>query len=706
MRFSTAETAEFLNRVMGLALSEEAIDALETRTEGWIAGLQLAALSMQGTGDTAEFIKSFTGSHRYVLDYLLEEVLEQQSEPVQKFLLNTAILEKFTGPLCDRLTGQENSQATLEWLDHANLFIVSLDEERHWFRYHHLFADLLKARLRQNQPDTLPSLHKRASEWFNEHDLHDEAIDHALLAEDYPRVAGLVEEIAQVEFIQGADSKLGHWLDALPAELVRARPHLCVYHAWHLLANGKPAEANQVLRDCHQNHKTTGDTSFAPELQGKLAATRAFSAFYHGDGPGIIEHATRALELLPERASAWRGIAIHILGDAYGFEGKIGQGIQARLAAVEASQAAGNVFQLVIANLKLALDLRRTGKLSRVVEVCEGQKQLVERSGLSRTVLAGFLYGIWGETLAEMGELEQALRLAEQGVVLTSRGGDLAMQGWSYLCLVRVLFSSRDLPRAQEMISTLEDVARRSFVPPWIMAYAPIWRARIWLADGHLEAAVQWTDALGLDPAGRPVFQDEQAYLILARVLIAQGRFGEAETLLGNMAPAAEKDGRISTAIEMLTLRALAAGGRGDPTRALGWLTQALALAEPGGYLQIFVDEGPPLAGLLYEALAQGIAPDYVRRLLAAYPAAEPARPEPSTTQTGQTELFEPLSAREIEVLELIGTGLSNKEIAGRLYLSLNTVKGHTRNIYGKLGVNNRTQAFTRARALGILQSD
>jgi LuxR family maltose regulon positive regulatory protein len=719
LRFTSSEAAEFLNRAMGLGLSAEDIAALEARTEGWIAGLQLAAISLQGRKNVTAFIQSFTGSHRFVLDYLIEEVLELQSESVQDFLLQTVVLDRLTGDLCDALTGRDDGRATLEGLERANLFLVPLDEERRWYRYHRLFADLLRQRLRRRHPDWVPTSHLRASRWYEKERFVDEAIEHALRAGDFRRAAGLIARVAETVWVRGDGTKLRRWLDGLPQELVFSKPALCVFYAWSLFAAGQQGAAEQSLQAAERALEpgTDGAPETAPlaqsqlsgsdreKLRGRIAATRAFFAFYRGDVPAISRYARRALEYLPAQDLAWRSAATNVLGDAYDFKGEMAAAYRARLEALEVSRAAGNSYQIMIANLKLAIVLRRQGRLQRVIEICRQQMQMAREHGMSQTVVAGWLLAIWGEVLAELNDLDRAVQRARKGVELCERGGDLAMLGWSYLCLTRVLFSRGELTEAAEIVHKLEHTAREYDVPPWITNLRAVWQARLWLAQGRLEAAFQWAQERGLDAAGASTYLHEMEHIVLARILMAQGRLDEATGLLQRLLGAAEAGRRTTRMIEILALQALAFQTGGKPTQAMNALERALTLAEPGGFLRIFVDEGRPMARLLHQAAARGVAPDYARRLLAAFPVAEPKQAAPSKAQVLGSELVEPLSEREIEVLQLIAEGLTNREIAARLFLSLNTVKAHTRNIYGKLGVHSRTQAVGRAQALGILPS-
>jgi LuxR family maltose regulon positive regulatory protein len=455
-----------------------------------------------------------------------------------------------------------------------------------------------------------------------------------------------------------------------------------------------------------QDHLSDTDRKL---VRGRAAVIRAMIATYLGDVPAIIEHARQALDYLPKQDLSWRSTASIALGDAQGFAGDMPAAYQARLEAAETSAAAGSTVFSILAYIKVAITLREQGHLRRCLEVCQQQLQFAGQIGLSRGSMAGCLQAIEGEVLAELGDLEAAVPQARIGVKVAERGEDWSLFGWSCICLIRVLLSAGDAAGARKIIQKLEKAAQKSVLPPWTANEMAAWQARLWLAEGKLELASRWAHEHGLLQAGQPAPPDQYDFyslndhVLLARVLIAQERLEEAGNLLLRVLRAAEAGDRTSKSIEIQILRALAFQAGGDTDQAMTALERALALARPGGFVRVFVDEGPPMAHLLHEASSRELAPDYARRLLSAFPVIEPEQAAPSESRAPRSELIEPLSERELEVLQLIAGGLTNREIAARLFLSLNTVKAHTRNIYGKLGVHSRTQAMARSQEVGLL---
>jgi LuxR family maltose regulon positive regulatory protein len=715
LRFTVDEIAVFLNEIMGLNLSPEEVAALEARTEGWIAGLQLAALSVQRlerSDDIAGSIKSFTGSNRYIMDYLVQEVFEQQTESVQSFLLQTAILDRLTGPLCDALTGQGTGQVTLEMLERANLFLVPLDAEWRWYRYHHLFANLLRQRLRRTQPERIGALHHRASEWYEDNALVDDAVKHALAAQDFGRAARLIEKLAKVLWERGEPTTLLRWLEGLPDRELSSRPSLCNFNAWALFMNGQNEAAERWLQVAERalDSAVNGPMETASqgpdqphqldimEQRGRAAAIRASIAFRQGDAPGIFRFSHQALEYLPEKSLMWRCMTAMALGMAQDLSGDTQAASRTLLEAVAMSKASGNIYLILSTSLYLGTILMSQGRLRQVHELCRELLRLAGERGVLRTEMAGCLYDELGFVLCEWNDLDEAMRHLEIGSRLSKRGYDVGVLGWSYLTMLKARFTQGDIAGAQGVIQEMDNMERESDVPPWYTSPKEAWKARLWLAQGDLDTASRWVQDRGLSADGVLDYSREDENVVLARILLAQGRWEEALGLLERLLEVAEKSGRTARVIEILILQALARDAQGDTIQALIVLERALSLARPGGYVRIFVDEGPPMAKLLRQAASHGISLDYVGKLLAALGSSDDQEP-PDLAQP----LIEPLTKRELEILRLFRTELSGPEIADELVVALSTVRYHTKNIYGKLGVNHRRAAVQRAQELNLL---
>jgi LuxR family maltose regulon positive regulatory protein len=721
LRFTPEEAAEFLKEVMGLDLSAEDIAALETRTEGWIAGLQLAALSMRGREDVPRFIRAFAGDNRYIVDYLGEEVLQRQPERVRSFLLQTAILDRLSGPLCDAVIGGEDGRGILEILERGNLFVIPLDDKRRWFRYHHLFAEVLAARLMEEQPDRVPTLHRRASEWYEQHGSAADAIRHALAAEDFERAAGLVE-LAALVMLGSSQETLYRWLMALPDEVVRARPVLSVYYAFALHGRGGFEAVDARLRDAERWLDTsaeTGERREAPSvdmvvvdevafrsLPGTIAVARAYHAGALGDVLSAANHARRALELLPEDDHLWRGAAASLLGIAYWTSGDLEAAYRSFADGVSHQQMTGHVrFQ--IAGTYILADIRiAQGRLNEAVRTYEQSLQVATEQGEPVWGTANLYVGL-SELHRERGDLEAAKQHLLRSKELGEHGGLPETRYRWYVAMARIKEAQGDLDAALDLL----DEAERQYVEspdPDVRPVAAL-KTRVWVAQGRLAEALGWTREQGLSAHDDLSYLREFEHITLARVLLARYKsdreehsIHEAMELLECLLQAAEEGGRMGSVIEILMLQALAHEVQGDSSTALVPLERALSLAEPEGYVRVFVDEGRPMAQLLSEAAAHGIMPAYTTKLLAVLESEE-HKSEEGSHRFPTESVVEPLSQRELEVLRLIARGLSNREISQRLFLALSTVKGHNRIIFSKLMVQRRTEAVARARELGLL---
>jgi LuxR family maltose regulon positive regulatory protein len=728
LRFTPAEIMAFLQQNLGIQLSPDEIARLDTHTEGWITGLHLVAISLQGQENARGAIQDISGSHRFVLDYLLEEVLNQQPKEIQEFLLQTSVLDRLTGPLCDAVCfgfaetssnskGIAKGQQILEKLEHANLFIIPLDNERRWYRYHHLFSDLLRLRLHQTFLDQETNLHRRASTWYEENGMLDDAIEHTIRAKDFDRTVDLINLHFESILKLGGYTTIWRWFNAVPVELLHTKPDLSILNGWYLFSRGNLDEAELFLQTAENHLRASGqDETESPvddfdplekaKLRGRIAGVRAFIASYRGDIPGIIQNAHQALDELPPQDFAWRGMISVALGDAYGMAGDMNAAYKARITAYETSKAGGNIYLILLTSMKLAITFRMMGQLQRVIDICQEQLFFVEQKGLSQMTVVGWLLAIWAEVLAETNQIDEALEKGRKGVAITAQGEDIAMAGWSQLCLGRILFTSGNIKAAENIFRKLEGISLERHIPPFITGQFSAWQARILLAREELDSASQWIEAHDLKIDGKINQLNEGEYISFARILIAQGQLNEVRSLLDRLLDAAKAVGRTSRMIEILILQSLVFDSDGKTDLALEYLGRAIELAESGGFVRIFVDEGPRMARLLYKAADREKASPYIQRILAAFPILEPAQNTDTKSGQSPSEWVEQLSERELEVLRLIAAGLSRQEIAEKLILSMNTVKTHVRNIYSKLGVNNQMQAVGKARGLGLLEKD
>ena len=741
LRFTPQEGATFLRDVMGIDLPAADLEVLDARTEGWIAALQLAALSMQGRANFSDFITAFTGSHRHIVDYLLTEVLQRQPEPVQAFLVETSILDRLCSPLCDAVWRPEEhrnagAQAILEHLEHANLFTIPLDEERRWYRYHHLFADFLRARLQQTLPDQVGGLHRRAATWLAQHGLVVDAVSHAVAGEDFDQAAHLVEQHAETLWLRGEVATVEGWIAALPPEVVRARPRLCLVHAWMLFLTGRLDAVEPRLHDAERalgdavlpiKHapaiaSTPGDDQ--DELCGMLATIRAGLASLRGDAPKAIDLAGEALARLPEASGHWRSQSSISLGIALDVAGDVPAAIQAFEDAATISQRAGNTFQAIIALWSLAARQVMQGRLRRAETTYHRAVQLAAGQGQLRLPAVALAHIGLSDLLRERNDLTAAEQHAREGLDLVRQGGNFGTLLGGYMSLARVLQARGAADAAGEALQPAEELVANARSMPLYVAWVEATRVRLWLAQGELAQAADWASENGLrleqEQAMLGTHVRNLALLTLARVYLAQCDTGRdsALPLLQRVLRRAESEGRTGVVIETLALQALAFAYRGDNARAITTLEQALALAEPEGYVRLFVDEGPPMARLLQRAAERSAWSSYAQRLLSAFPL--PPSSEPETTPGEYHEpaehtlhssgvappsspLVEPLTARELEVLRLLAMGASNREIGDHLVISAGTVKAHLHRIYGKLDVHNRTEAAAWARTFGLL---
>jgi LuxR family maltose regulon positive regulatory protein len=711
LRFTRQESAAYLNDVMDLHLVPEDVTALSHRTEGWIVGLQMAALALQsklshqGPQDASAFVQAFSGSHHYILDYLVEEVLAHRPNRVQTFLLQTSILSRLTGPLCDAVTGRDDGQATLEALDTANLFVVPLDDERRWYRYHHLFAEVLRVRLqRAAGKEGLAPLHTRAGEWYEDQGDVTEAFKHAVAARDFERAARLIEGNWLRMGHAGEMNTVLRWLESMPEEVVRARPMLSGAYAWVLWLTGH-MDAVEPYLDA---------TTEAWERQEAAGVTDPDHARWRAGGPALRTNLARHRGQLQEAIHfAHQTLALAVEGDAllksYGHLGlahtyrELGhydRSLSAYVEGLPLARAAGNIAAASIAAFYLSRVLELQGHLHRAADALREALQFTESVGLGESPASAILHIGLANLLCEWNELQPAQDHLLRGLDLARLGGHHELLRNGGIVLARLRLAQGDADGALAAILEAEQATAKAQMP-LASAELAAHKARVWLALGDLPAAVRWAEDAAQRPGQDRGFTRQIEAITLARVLWARGKLEQALSQLAACHQAAEASGGLGWAVEIGILRALVQEARGHRADALADLERALARAEPEGYVQVFVDEGAPMAALLRRAASLGAEPAYVRRLMDALDRAAvkqelAAAPRPSP-------LVEPLTERETEVLRLMAAGLSNREIADELVLAMGTVKAHLHNIYGKLGVRGRVQAAARARELLLL---
>ncbi len=713
LRFTPAEAAEFLNQMMGLNLSAEDIAALDKRTEGWIAGLQLAALSMQGREDSGRFVQAFTGSHRFVLDYLAEEVLQRQPESIRNFLLQTSILDRFCAALCNAITERQDGRETLDILERSNLFLIPLDDKRQWYRYHRLFADVLQTRLMEAQSDQGTTLHSRASVWYERNGLRADAIRHALAARDFEHAAELIELAFPVLNINRQFSTLLGWLKALPDELVRVRPVLCFAYAFSSMSCGENENVESRLRDAERwldagersRRMVVADEEEFRRLPGLIALTRGGQALGRGDMPDTVKYAQRVLDLKPNGDYLMLGGAASQLGIVAWTNGDLDTARRMTADGVENLQMGGFISPAIGGTIILT-DIQITqGCLHEAMTTYERGLQWATREARVLQGAADMHVG-----MSNLHYEHNDLKTAFECLLASQSLGELAglpqnPYRWR-AAMARIRQAGDDLDGALQLLEEAERVYDGNFSPN--VRPVTTRKVRVWLAQGRLGEALDWARQRGLSTENELSYLREFDHITLARVLLACHQHDRADVpiaetvkLLERLRKAAEDGGRKGNAIEILILQALAHHAQDDLPAALSSLQRALMLAEPQGYVRIFLDEGENMRGLLREASTREIMPDYTDKLLAAFESDSQSEDKPVLpTAQPSNEL---LSQRELDVLRLIAEGLSNQEICERLFLALDTVKGHNRRIFNKLQVQRRTEAIARARELGLI---
>ncbi len=733
LRFTDDEVTAFLNTARGLGLDPADVAVLAARTEGWIVGLQLAALLLEGQTDRHRLVASFAGNDRYIADYLVEEVLQRQPPAIQAFLLKTSVLARLCGPLCDAVLDEgplpadaetapapgrpsssirRPSSLVLEELDRANLFLIPLDNRREWYRYHHLFADLLQSRLEQALgPEAVAGLHRRAGAWFRERGLVMEAVQHWQRSGDHALAARLLQDQSVVFFQRSELSTLVALVAALPHAVLADHPGLCLAYAWAAHATGRLEDSRAALRLVEQALGVTVEdleANLPVQIRNALAEVaviHAQHAISRADMPTAIAIGERVQPILegPEALrpglfnppANLRPVVAYNLAFAREMQGQTAVARRTYTEAAAIAQAHDNIHIVALCAGRLGQLQIISGQLSAAEQTLRQALQHLADRGQALSPLAGMALAGLGDILYERNDLEAARRHLEQGYALARPWRNAEGLGTGALGLARLRLALGDPTGAE---SILEEAAALCGHAPPVPPLLEAWRAVVWARQGRLDAAEDWARGSGLDLAASLAFPDEERAFCLARVRAAQGRWGEAIQWLERLAASAEAGGRHGRLIQVSVLRAVALAAQGRRAEAAAALERALALGEPESYARAFVDEDESVQALLNAV--SGPTAAYARRLADLFPGrASPLPPRPAPA----SPLAEPLTPRELEVLRLMAEGLSNQEIADRLVISLGTVKTHTANIHGKLGVNSRMQAVIQARALGLL---
>jgi LuxR family maltose regulon positive regulatory protein len=701
LRFSSEETRELIKMLTGHELSADEINILGTKTEGWAAGLQMAALSLQGKSDIAGYIKTFSGSNRYIMDYLVEEVLRGQSKEMEAFLLQTSILERLNSPLCEAVTRQPGGQKQLEKLENANMFLVPLDDRRRWYRYHRLFADLLSVRLQESQPELMKELHLRAARWFEDNDYLTEAITHALASGDHLHTAKLVEKAAIELITRGELSTLTGYHELIPKEITATRPVLCVYFSWTYIFSGRIRESQLLLDQAETilNRETPNEEN--SDLQGNIEVQQAFAADIQGDITGAIELLNKADQHLAKTNYLMRSVIPFIRARVYRLNGDMAKTNEQLREVARLARETGNIMTLATATYDLASTWKIEGKLRQAAALYEDTIQTAtEMKARHFGTLAKIDAGM-SDLRREWNDLETAGRDVQEAIA--------GMKSWrnptdmviANIMQSRIQQAQGDFNGAAASLEKAAQIRQKAMVFEPIGTMLETDRVKLWLNKGNTAAVNIWLEKLQT-ASNKPTLLRELEELARARVLLAQGKLLQALRILENIEQGAEAGGRKGRLIEILILKSLALKTQGENDKAISSLAKALYLAEPEGYIRSFIDEGKPMAELLYtfrqkqptDPNEYHIGKDYLDKLLKAFPEAH---------KPGNIRLFEELSRREIEILRRMAEGKTNKQIAEELIISPGTVKAHTANIYRKLDAVNRTQAIALAREHKLL---
>ena len=708
LRFTIEETVQYLNQRMGLNLSQPDITALAKKTEGWIVGLQLAGISLQKHPDKHQFVLSFAGDNRYIADYLFDEAFNSQPDHIQSFLLETSVLELFNAQLCNAVTGQRNSQTILAELDRANLFLVPLDSQRNWYRYHHLFGELLHNRLQHSLPDMTQQLHSRAAHWYAKKEFLNQAATHAIKAKDIHLLERLIQENMLFVLETGESHLFENQLSSFHDSIEEPNLWLCIARAWSSVFSGQIAITEDALQEAEALISTLKDGDDLKQMNkalGQISAIRGYIASLKGETNEEKNFAKKALELLPGDDLATVAFASMMIASAMARSGELKQAETACLEAIRATETIPNSFLRIDALCMLSQLQHMQGELHKTNDTIEEALSISserQTPGFRHLPIIGFAKIRKSAIHYEWNELEQAENTLNQGLSMIEKWGEKD----SYLAGViqNALFSQvrGNTNRAFQIVR--QGKAEAKDFAYWFNAF-DVLETWLYAKYGKMEYVDQWLEKHNYLLNQQPTFQQEFVYRYLIRILILRGDFINAEKVIKSFLPIVERSDSIDRLIRTLILHSRVLQGFGDTEKAISRLTHALELAQPRGYLRTFIDAGEGIAKLLFQCAQQGIHKQYCLEILEAFPT-DSKTIYPIKSDSSSESIVESLSQREIEVLQLIAEGCTNQQIAEELIVSLSTVKTHARNIFGKLGVKNRTEAVAKARLFGLLPKD
>ncbi len=687
LRMKPEEAEEFLNSSMGLNLSNAQVDILDSRTEGWVAGLQLAALSLREREDIDAFINTFSGSHRFVIDYLADEVIANQPPEVRSFLRNTAILDRFSAPLCDDLIEGDNAKDILRYLEETNLFLIPLDDQREWYRYHHLFQDYLRVEI---EGENQAALHEKAAGWFIAHELLPEAVKHAILSGDDDLAIQVISQAAPLAIEKGTFVSLFGWFDALPDEVVKQNAVLSLYKGFALFFTESYREALPYARAAQENMPEDLSSS----TYGQLLCIQAHIALFENDLKDVIRYSRDALEYLAEDDTFFRSLTLNILGQVLEMRGDVVSAVDIYRQGFDSGYRAGEIIGTMVVFTNLVISLNELGRLNEATAICHKLYSEIGQEEFSGRSLANAIYLPWSHLSYEINQLEEAREQAQRALEALTQSKITQGIVLSQYVLARIYLIDRHWDRFSQLINDGIQLAKRTGTANTHGAWFSALEAEANLQKGKIDSVIHWVETAGFSPEDKPHHWLEWSYFTYSRFLLRQNRILDAQKILKTMENSAKEGQRLRKLITIYLLTALADLGQGDRKSAIQHLEAALSIAAPQGYQRAFLDEDQAILELLPEV--RHIAPKFVDELTAKSSHVPELSPIPDL-------LHEPLSERELEVLNLVAKGYSNRQIAEALYVTIGTVKKHLNNIFSKLQVKNRTQAVAKARELNLL---